>query len=77
MKVSTKAKALCNKVIDYSALMEKMGMATGKKWRDYFLVHIYDGFKLVKTTDISYFYQKMVSLGHTLVMVILYPSTNL
>lgn len=54
-KALIKAKALCSKVIDYSDLMEKMGMATGKKWRDHFLVHIYDGFKLVKTTDISYF----------------------
>ena len=33
-------------------------MATGKKWRDHFLVHIYDGFKLVKTTDISYFFSE-------------------
>lgn len=57
-KAITKAKALCNKIIDYSALMEKMGMATGKKWRDHFLVHIYDGFKLVKTTDISYFFSE-------------------
>lgn len=57
-KALTKAKSMCNKAIDYSTLMEKMGKATDKKWRDYFLVHIYDGFKLVKTADISYFFSE-------------------
>ena len=50
-----KAKAMCNQSIDYSALMEKMGMTAGKKWREHFLVRIFDGFKIIKTTDISYF----------------------
>ena len=57
-KALIKAKALCCKVIDYSDLMEKMGMATGKKWKDHFLVHIFDGFKLIKTTDICYFFSE-------------------
>ena len=57
-KALAKAKAMCNQNIDYSALMEKMGMATGKKWRDHFLVHIYDGFKLIKAADISYFFSE-------------------
>lgn len=57
-KALAKAKAMCNKDIDYAALMEKMGMATGKKWREHFLVHIFDGFKLIKTTDISYFFSE-------------------
>lgn len=57
-KALTKAKAMCNKHIDYSVLMEKIGIATGKKWRDHFLVHIYDGFKLIKTTDISFFFSE-------------------
>lgn len=49
---------MCNQSIDYSALMEKMGMPVGKKWRKHFLVHIFDGFKLIKTTDISYFFSE-------------------
>jgi len=57
-KALAKVKAMCNKEIDYSALMEKMGMTTGKKWREHFLVHIYDGFKLVKAADISYFFSE-------------------
>ena len=57
-KALAKAKAMCNKHIDYYALMEKIGIATGKKWRDHFLVHIYDGFKLIKTTDISFFFSE-------------------
>lgn len=31
---------------------------SGKKWRKHFLVHIFDGFKLIKTTDISYFFSE-------------------
>lgn len=57
-KALAKAKAMCNQSIDYSALMEKMGMPVGKKWRKHFLVHIFDGFKLIKTTDISYFFSE-------------------
>lgn len=57
-KALTKAKAMCNKDIDYAALMEKMGLVIGKKWREHFLVHIFDGFKLIKTTDISFFYSE-------------------
>ena len=76
-KALIKAKALCNKVIDYSALIEKMGMATGKKWRDYFRCLSMMASNLSRQLTLVIFYQKMVSLGHTLVMVILYPSTNL
>ena len=49
---------MSNERIDYSALIEKMGMATGRKWRDHFLVHIFDGFKLIKTADVSYFFSE-------------------
>ena len=57
-KALSKAKAMCNTEIDYSDLMEKMGMTTGKKWREHFLVHIHDGFKLIKSADISYFFSE-------------------
>lgn len=57
-KALTKAKAMSNERIDYSALIEKMGMETGRKWRDHFLVHIFDGFKLIKTADVSYFFSE-------------------
>lgn len=57
-KAMAKAKSMCNKSIDYAALMEKMGMATGKKWRDHFLVHIFDGFKLIKADDICFFFSE-------------------
>lgn len=57
-KALAKAKAMCNKAIDYSSLMEKMGIIPGKKWREHFLVHIYDGFKLINTTDISCFFSE-------------------
>ncbi len=57
-KALSKAKAMCNKEIDYSDLMEKMGMTTGKKWREHFLVHIHDGFKLIKSANISYFFSE-------------------
>ena len=57
-KALAKVKTMGNKDIDCSALMEKMGIATGKKWRDHFLVHIFDGFKLIKTADISYFFSE-------------------
>ena len=57
-KALEKAKVMSLKGIDYSAFMEKIGMTAGKKWREHFLVHIYDGFKLVKTTDISYFFSE-------------------
>ena len=49
---------MSNERIDYSALIEKMGMATGRKWRDHFLVHIFDDFKLIKTADVSYFFSE-------------------
>lgn len=58
-KALGKAKAMSNGRIEVSGLMEKMGIATGKKWRDHFLVHVFDGFKLVKATDISHFSRKM------------------
>lgn len=57
-KALAKAKSMCNNAIDYSALMEKMEMATGKKWREHFLIHILDGFKLIKATDISFFFSE-------------------
>ena len=57
-KALSKAKAMSNERIDYSALIEKMGMATGRKWRDHFLVHIFDGFKLIKTAGVSYFFSE-------------------
>lgn len=57
-KALEKARTMCNKEIDYSALIEKMGMTVGKKWREHFLVHTFDGFKLVKTSEISYFFSE-------------------
>ena len=77
-KALSMAKSICNKPISNYAQTEKKEMARGKKWRDYFLVNIYDGFKLIKAENIGYFFSengvvraflregKSVSINHSL-----------
>ncbi len=57
-KALSMAKSICNKPISNYAQTEKKEMARGKKWRDYFLVNIYDGFKLIKAENIGYFFSE-------------------
>lgn len=54
-KAFQKAKLICGNHFEVSNLVEKLGIITGKKWREHFLVHTFDGYKLVKTVDVKYF----------------------
>lgn len=51
-----KAKSMCNKKDVYTSILEIIGHSSNKKWREHFLVNTNDGYKLVKTKDIKYFF---------------------
>lgn len=70
-KALIKAKALCSKVIDYSDLMEKWGWQQARNGEIISLCISMMASNLSRQLTSVISCQRMVSLGHTLVMVIL------
>lgn len=70
-KAITKAKALCNKIIDYSVLMEKWGWQQARNGETISLCISMMASNLSRLLTLVISSRRMVSLEHILVMVIL------